>query len=341
MDAHLGAVPYRQRMTGSSMAGKDISLATHTRLGGYIDQLQPMRPFVGYYLIFEIRDSWAVFHNWLDDNSSVASPARLILGTDEGATTPERQKIFDLFSKWQDDVPPDTGSSDEQNIVLAEKSLELLLAYIRHVAIQLRPETLTGDAPASFSRLRGRVNSLVTSQSLRKALAESEEAAEEARSATAETREELAKLSSEHLSKTYSGFARSEGAFAWGYNIAAVGLVAGTIYFAVTNPAPADSSLSQTIQHLATFAIVLGLAGFLAKQGSRHRTNATWSRVVSVQLTTLGSYVGGAESAEARDKMRLLVASRAFGSAPDTPASGDDFSWVQQIVSAIATNRSG
>lgn len=334
-------VSYRRRMTRSlpsGVDGQDLTIVVHSRLSGYVDQLMPIPPYVGFYMLFEIKDAWGAFHNWMYDNSPQASSARLILGTDEEHDR-DRREIVDQFLTWNENVPPDSGVSDSQHIAFAEESLHLLTTYLRHVAIHLRPETLGQEKANSFIRLRGRVNGLVSAQSLRDSLEDSKQATEDAKRAAEETRTEMAKLSAATLSKSYLDYSKSEGRFAWGFNTAAVSLVVVTIVVALKQRVPADYSLSQSIQHVAIFAIALGLAGYLAKQGSRHRTNATWSKVVSVQLSTLDSYLGPVKNDETRDKMRLLFANRAFGSAPDVPSTGDDFGWVQQIVSAIASNR--
>ena len=308
------------------------------RLQIYLDQLRPISPYTGYYLLFEIRNAIHNFATWLDENVSISSPARLI-GSEDEEVDPDRRELLQRYSTWRGNIPPDSGTSDLQHVSFAEETLALLAEYVRHVTIHVGPTTLNSGQIESLARVRGQVNSVSSAASFRSTIKMSAEAAEDARSAAKEARDELAKLAEGNLGKTYTQYAQSEDRVAWAYNIAAVILVGVTIVFAVTNQVPADSSLSQTIQHLATFAIVLGLAGYFAKQGSRHRTNATWSRVVSVQLATLSSYLSPVETAEVRDKMRLLFANRAFGSAPDTPAGGDDFSWIQQIVSAIAANR--
>jgi hypothetical protein len=328
----------------TSPSENDISLAATNGLNNYVGRIAPTEPYIGYIQLIECLDAWRSFSQWLDKEVPVTSPGRVqtYVSEDEAdhariALTVKLQELTEVLTEHDPDLPP---SIDHLAAEIARKAIELLAGYIRHVAAYINPTMLEQDKMRAYARLKGRVERLLHTALLSDAVEEAQQATSEAKRAAKAAREAVAGLAANRLSKTYSQYAKTESTFAWGFLGAAIVITIGVGIYAFLSEVPAELSISQAIQHIATLAVALGLAGFLANQSGRHRTNATWSQVVGVQLTTLDDYLGPVESPEARDQMRLMFAARAFGSAPDdTSGTGNDLTWIQQLVTAAVNSR--
>ena len=149
----------------------------------------------------------------------------------------------------------------------------------------------------------------------------------------------IAALSAAILAQNQSKFAREQRKIAWWLRAMTVGLVvAAAIIGGVLNARTDPSTVTSAIHQLAVVAIILGLAGYVAKQGSNHMSVSIWAETLAVQLLTFDSFMTDVASEATRDEMRKQFALRAFGSAPEV-AGDSDVSWIPQVLAAVAERK--
>ncbi|MFW0873006.1 hypothetical protein [Rhodococcoides corynebacterioides] len=302
----------------------------------------PTEPFLGLYHFTESEQVWRDLASWSQNRLPIDSPALHTYGA--SISDPARRQIAETFAslRMSPAVLDTNPAGDTAAAAFASLANRLLVQYLEFIAAYLRhPDNDYDVNEPEFVQIRGRANHIAATIRLFESVSETQAAIADATDAASEARIATAKLASENLSNTYSQYAKSEGVWANVFRGAAMLLTAAVAVVALMTGVPDDASIGRVVQHVATLAIGLGLAGYLANQGARQQTNATWAKVVAVQLASFDAYLGPVASPETRDQMRLLFASRAFGSAPEFSSSGreNDITWIQQLVTTLLSTR--
>ena len=194
-----------------------------------------------------------------------------------------------------------------------------------------------------LNALDSRVARLKAVIDFRKAAQDAESAAETARTAAAAANSAASDLARVRLAADYRLYAGEQEKIAVLFTVSALVLAGAVGVYAIffDDSTNSDSNTPQAIQNIARLAIGLGIAGYLAKQGSKHRAVATWAQTLTVQLATFGDYLAEVEEPTVRDELRLRFASKAFMSSPDTAVdSSSDLTWAQQAIAGVVEKRS-
>ncbi|QDH92477.1 hypothetical protein SEA_DMITRI_34 [Gordonia phage Dmitri] len=101
-------------------------------------------------------------------------------------------------------------------------------------------------------------------------------------------------------------------------------------------------TVPESIQHTATIAIVLGLAGYCARQASRHASAAGWAEVTGIQLQTFDDFVKSVSSVQVQDDIRRQFALHAYGPSGSTEnraAADAEIGALQQLLGALSPTK--
>ena len=173
---------------------------------------------------------------------------------------------------------------------------------------------------------------------------------QEARSLLANTRELVGQAADQVLSGNFWTQAANEERLADWFRVAAMCTLAATIYFvwiAFVQPltfhhlspdvvVKVDSSQTwgERFASKVAFSLFLSIgAAYLARESAKHRHNQLVYRQRALDLKTLGPYVDNILHPELRDKVRVMVAERMFGSTPGSANVADAFPiGIQEIL---------
>ncbi|WP_407726373.1 hypothetical protein ACJEDT_16310 [Rhodococcoides fascians] len=143
------------------------------------------------------------------------------------------------------------------------------------------------------------------------------------------------------LSAQYRNFARKESQLSWIFMALTLGGIIAGIVAIAKNPLSQNASLPQSLHQAAVVAVILGLAGYFARQAGEHRTAKTWAEVLTVQLQTFSDFVEPLQDAAMRDDMRVQFGVRVFTSSPSGPDRGsvDELTIAQQVTGLLASKK--
>ncbi|MET4003500.1 hypothetical protein ABIB48_002225 [Arthrobacter sp. UYCu511] len=77
-----------------------------------------------------------------------------------------------------------------------------------------------------------------------------------------------------------------------------------------------STNLATLIYPLVVSGGLFGVAGYCSRQAHLHRTLATWSKTISIQLQTFDGFVAPVDNVALRDTLRSQFAERVFGAHP-------------------------
>ncbi len=235
-------------------------------------------------------------------------------------------------------------SADSAIQTMSTRLLELWVRVEAAIQQDVSFSTARGGNPEAdpeYVAIVRRIGAVAHQVDVDKAAERADVASVRADTAAEKAEQRIAELSAATLAKNQSEYARTQRNIAWALRAVTVILVLGAAWAGYKVNAESDGPLStvDAIHQFAIVAVILGLAGYVGKQGSQHMAVSIWAQTLSVQLLTFDSFLADVGTEETRDEMRKQFALRAFGSSPETGGDQSDVSWVPQILAAIAERK--
>lgn len=154
-------------------------------------------------------------------------------------------------------------------------------------------------------------------------LLESESAAERAQEARVHAELAAGVSSSFRLTGSYDTFAASNEKESRFFRRTTIFLVTAAVVipfvlhlWLLTGFGLESTNLATLIYPLVVSGGIFGVAGYCARQSHLHRTLATWSKTISIQLQTFDGFVDPIDDLSIRDGLRTEFARRVFGPHP-------------------------